>query len=44
MRLKVSESQVRRLIKLNRLKAINVGTGTKRKDYRIREKDIENME
>lgn len=38
--LHVSETQVRRLIKAKKLKAVNVGMGTKRKSYRIKKEDI----
>lgn len=41
--LAVSESQIRRLIKRKRLKAINVGLGKKRKDYRIKKTDLSEM-
>ena len=40
----ISESSVRRLIKAKRLKAVNVGNGEKRKNYRIKKKDLESIQ
>lgn len=42
-RLNVSESQVRRLIRRKKLRAINVGAGKKRKAYRIKKTDLEEV-
>lgn len=42
-RLNISESQVRRLIKRKKLKAINIGAGKKRKAYRIKATDLEEV-
>jgi excisionase family DNA binding protein len=42
-KLDISETQVRRLIKRKKLKAINVSAGKKRKAYRIKETDLEEV-
>lgn len=39
----ISETQVRRLIKKGKIKAVNIGLGSKRKDYRIKRIDIESL-
>ena len=44
LKLAISESQVRKLIKMKRLKAINVGLGEKRKDYRIKIIDLSELQ